>query len=102
MADQIPLKRALELVEFEFGPEGWRTKWRIPITEKIIPEPAIEPVPVDERLPGAEDCDGENQCWQWDPKSDAWVLYTSVGLRLRADVAPYWLPHRALPVPQDS
>ena len=61
-----------------------------------------EPVPVDERLPEAEDCDGENQCWQWDPKSDAWVLYTSVGLRLRADVAPYWLPHHALPVPQDS
>ena len=26
MTDQIPLRKALELVEFEFGPEGWRVK----------------------------------------------------------------------------
>jgi hypothetical protein len=25
--------------------------------------PAIQPVPVSERLPGPEDCDGEGRCW---------------------------------------
>ena len=27
--------------------------------------PAIEPVPVSERLPGPEDCDAEGRCWWW-------------------------------------
>jgi len=59
--------------------------------------PAIEPVPVSERLPGPEDCDAMRRCWwiefdqQW---FAAWTL-DSVSPRR----ATHWLPHWALPVP---
>jgi hypothetical protein len=51
------------------------------------------PVPVSERLPGPEDCDGEGQVWQWDERSDAWVLYTSNGMSIRhaQGLVDYWL-----------
>jgi hypothetical protein len=74
---------------------------------------SCKPVPVAERLPGPEDCDAECQCWWWHPDhkedefSDGWML-----LNLEwadghhdADDSPiytHWLPHHALPVPQDS
>jgi hypothetical protein len=41
--------------------------------------PAIEPVPVAERLPGQEDCDAEGRCWWWHPDhkedefTDGWM-----------------------------
>jgi hypothetical protein len=60
--------------------------------------PAIEPVPVSERLPGPEDCDDSYQCWQWDTRSDSWTLYTSIGLRLNP-LSTHWLPYHALPLP---
>jgi len=59
--------------------------------------PAIEPVPVSERLPGPEDCNAEGRCWWWDDDDDAmwrlsehrpWLLWLT-----------HWLPHWALPVP---
>jgi hypothetical protein len=56
--------------------------------------PAIEPVPVAERLPVAGDCDAEGWCWWFDGFN--WMLgrfeewYT------------HWLPHHALPVPQQG
>jgi hypothetical protein len=56
--------------------------------------PAIEPVPVAERLPGPGDCDAEGWCWWFDGFN--WMLgrfeewYT------------HWLPHHALPVPQQE
>jgi len=59
--------------------------------------PAVEPVPVSERLPGPEDCDAMRRCWwiefdqQW---FAAWTL-DSVSPRR----ATHWLPHWALPVP---
>jgi len=60
--------------------------------------PAIEPVPVSERLPGPEDCDDSYQCWQWDAKSDSWTLYTSIGMGLNP-LSTHWLPYHALPLP---
>jgi hypothetical protein len=67
--------------------------------------PAIEPIPVSERLPGPEDCapEGSNEvdcCWlwnhyegfgQWELQYKDWAAdgdYT------------HWLPHHALPVPR--
>jgi len=66
--------------------------------------PAIEPVPVSERLPGPEDCDAQGRCWffhtstigdnEWFlnqlPKVSEWYRWQSI---------THWLPHWALPVP---
>ena len=66
--------------------------------------PAIDPVPVSERLPGPEDCDAEGRCWffhtstiggnEWFlnqlPKVSEWYRWQSI---------THWLPHWALPVP---
>jgi hypothetical protein len=60
--------------------------------------PAIEPVPVAERLPGPEDCDAEGCCWFYSGRYGRWerLLYKlSHGYT-------HWLPHYALPVPQQD
>jgi hypothetical protein len=62
--------------------------------------PAIEPVPVSERLPGPEDCDGDGRCWIFMPD-----IGTDPSWRLTdpRDIGPYhthWLPHHALPTPE--
>jgi len=62
------------------------------------PEPQ-GPVPVTERLPGPEDCDVDGRCWWWDDDEDAWVLHTRP-IRLQPWI--HWLPHHALPVPQQE
>ena len=65
--------------------------------------PAIQPVPVSERLPGPEDCDGDGRCW---------MLYRSTSMNRTATWsfahsrcildAPYthWLPANSLPTPE--
>jgi hypothetical protein len=62
--------------------------------------PAIEPVPVSERLPGPGDCDAEGRCWWWNPTMDPdcpnWWSFESTEY---IETEPYWLPHWALPVP---
>jgi len=58
--------------------------------------PAIEPVPVSERLPGPEDCDGDGRCWWWDEDDDMWRLSEHRPCIL---CCTHWLPHWALPVP---
>jgi len=72
--------------------------------------PAIQPVPVAERLPGLEDCDAEVECWWWHPGHkeddfiDGWILLNPkwAGSRRDSDdslIYTHWLPHWALPVP---
>jgi hypothetical protein len=68
--------------------------------------PALTPIPVSERLPGAEDCDAEGRCWfgMWGEIDGEmipdWELtrledYTNEGrLRLAG-----WLPAHDLPLP---
>ena len=58
--------------------------------------PAIEPVPVSERLPGPEDCDAEGRCWWWDEDDDMWRLSEHRPWLL---CWTHWLPHWVLPVP---
>ena len=70
--------------------------------------PAVEPVPVAERLPGPEDLDDQGRCW-W---LDRWQRHNgeiaTVWLFRRPDDwAPIprpidWAPHWALPVPQEG
>jgi hypothetical protein len=65
--------------------------------------PAIEPVPVTERLPGPEDCDAEGRCWWWNNMRNHWVLLDA-RYRTRAELWSFtaWLPYYALPVPQQQ
>ena len=57
-----------------------------------------QPIPLSERLPGAEDCDDIGRCWwisfdqQW---FAAWVCDS-----VRPQRATHWLPHHALPLPE--
>jgi hypothetical protein len=63
--------------------------------------PAIEPVPVSERLPGPADCDAEGLCWWWEPdceQPEAWCI----GLPEYCGSSTHWLPRWALPVPQQE
>jgi hypothetical protein len=70
---------------------GWRA------AQARYARPAIEPVPVSERLPGPEDRDPKLQrCWWLYPGfQESWKLCS----RPREGVT-HWLPHHALPLPQ--
>jgi hypothetical protein len=62
--------------------------------------PAIEPVPVSERLPGPEDCDAEGRCWIGSSPT-----YEDDNFNSSWELSPFthgdthWLPHWVLPVP---
>jgi hypothetical protein len=62
--------------------------------------PAIEPVPVSQRLPGPEDCDAKGRCWLWNSYENMWDLI-DLKYRVQAEFphGTHWLPHWALPVP---
>jgi len=62
--------------------------------------PAIAPIPVSERLPGAEDCDAEGRCWWHAPHrvSAAHWIYRRKG-RWPEQQYTHWLPFHALPLP---
>jgi hypothetical protein len=59
--------------------------------------PAIAPIPVSERLPEADDCDAEGQCWWWHPETDervaCWCYSRGNGTER------HWLNATALPLP---
>ena len=71
--------------------------------------PAVEPVPVAERLPKDSDCgwwpnekkpECYQWCWLWDgSKWERYQVGHMLGCKL-PDVFTHWLPHWALPVPQ--
>ena len=75
--------------------------------------PAIQPVPVSERLPGAKDCNAEGRCWFWHPGHkqddfiDGWILLDPkwAGSRRDSDdslIYTHWLPHHAIPTPETN
>ena len=65
-------------------------------SERTVLVPALKPVPVSERLPGAEDCDDEGCCWMSTTATDpGWVLdYPE-----HCTNWTHWLPANALPTP---
>ena len=73
--------------------------------------PAVEPVPVSERLPKDSDCgwwpnekkpECYQWCWLWDgSKWERCQVEHMLGCKL-PDVFTHWLPHWALPVPQEG
>jgi hypothetical protein len=63
--------------------------------------PAINPVPVSERLPGPEDCDSEGRCW-WAANDGIYDHWRKLDLAtaLNSPWRPtHWLPYHALPLP---
>jgi hypothetical protein len=64
--------------------------------------PAIQPVPVSERLPGPDDWDTNGRCWMFDPCDRGWWAYRSAlpsDDELGRPPWTHWLPHWALPRP---
>jgi hypothetical protein len=67
----------------------------------------LQPVPITERLPEPEDCNGEGNVWAWrrfDPKGDMdngdfWCLASCEWLGDEDSGFTHWLPAHALPVP---
>lgn len=68
--------------------------------------PPLAPIPVSERLPGAEDCDADGRCWVGICDSAAFRSWSLVRVTdVRAWVRylrPVWLPHWAIPLPEES
>jgi hypothetical protein len=54
------------------------------------------PIPVEERLPGPEECDANGFCWFWDLEWSRW----QPGQQDQS--CTHWLPAHALPVPAPS
>ena len=64
--------------------------------------PAIKPVPVAERLPRAKDCDANGIFWAWDKGCLRWdAAFLDAAFPSDTDIS-HWLPHWALPVPQQK
>jgi hypothetical protein len=67
--------------------------------------PAITPIPVSDRLPGADDCDVEGRCWYFSFETVIgganWQLFTEE--EQEGFVPPtHWLPATALPLPSPN
>jgi len=103
LAQPEPQKRTdkeLDALFTEVDQSGESESWRTYACAALARwgRPAIEPVPVSERLPGPEDCDAEGCCWWWEPdceQPESWCL----GLPEYCGSSTHWLPHWALPVP---
>jgi hypothetical protein len=94
----------LRLAEIIREVDGNHDKGAAVLAEAILSHPgsrwspAIEPVPVAERLPGPEDCDGEGWCWMYEPDGVWWQVLIEAPSIMPS--LTHWLPHHALPVPQ--
>ena len=68
--------------------------------------PTPQPVAVSERLPGPEDCDELETCWQWEPDINGhhplglWELVHRDWVSNPGSDATHWLPANALPTPE--
>jgi len=93
-----------ELYSFHDGPTSGEVAEIARAVLARYARPAIEPVAVAERLPGAEDCDAEGRCWWWivdDPGQFPYWICAPVSASGWAGYT-HWLPYWALPVPQQG
>ena len=98
-----PTDEELDELFTEIDQSGEALSWRLYARAALSRwgRPTPQPVPLSERLPGAEDCDAEGRCW-WliepyprpvGPGGKLWSLcryYPGAAL---------WLPAHALPLP---
>jgi hypothetical protein len=99
-----PMDEELEQLTEAMFSKGASLKELLRATIARYARPAIEPVPVSERLPGPEDCDAEGRCWFWGEQlsdsDDDWgwkLLDRTYGINWSGGP---WLPARALPLPR--
>jgi hypothetical protein len=93
----------LRLAEIIREVDGNHGKGAAALAEAILSHPGsrwsptIEPVPVAERLPGAEDCDACGNCWWFRQATrDDFPFWWFGG---GDNASTHWLPHHALPMP---
>ena len=67
--------------------------------ELLERQAAPVPIPVSERLPGAEDCDAEGRCWLHLPDMGTEPLWRLTDPSLRSRYHSHWLPASSLPLP---
>jgi hypothetical protein len=103
----LPAEKAhvIERIEAEPGSEfdEWVRYELKPVDVDIAryARPAITPIPVSERLPGAEDCDAEGRCWMHGKVEGDWRLISAAnpGVPHLRYCFSHWLPFHALPLP---
>lgn len=69
--------------------------------ERAIEQRKPEPIPVAERLPGAEDCDAEGMCWWYCAPAERWLRCGIPEPDPASQVHTHWLPANALPLPKE-
>jgi len=78
------------------------------LAPEVLRELDPRPIPITERLPGADDCqvdgEGDECCWYFLPETEdtlaVWVLFDTETALLREMKPTHWLPHHALPLPE--
>jgi hypothetical protein len=65
-----------------------------------LAEQPVRPLPLDSKLPGAEDINEDGYCWLWDNYQRIWD-WTYIRTRTKAEMYDYthWLPANAIPLP---
>jgi hypothetical protein len=101
---QGPTDEELDELFIDIDQGGEALNWR-PYARAVLARwgrPAIEPVPVGERLPGPEDCDVNGIVWAWDSGCLRWdTAFWDAAFPSDTDIT-HWLPCWALPVPQQE
>jgi hypothetical protein len=96
----LPAEQAQVVERTEAEPDSEFDKW---VRYELVPArwgtPAIQPVPVSERLPGPEDCTAQGWCWVLYRSFATWTLEPPLGEDGKHTGYTHWLPHWALPVP---
>jgi hypothetical protein len=103
---QGPTDEELDELFIDIDQGGEALNWR-PYARAVLARwgrPAIEPVPVGERLPKPEDCDDQGRCWMCGKVDGDWMLISidNPGVPQLKYAFSHWLPHWALPVPQQT
>ena len=103
VAELVEWLQSMRDLAGEHNPDEQRRYTR---AAELLERPTPQPVAVSERLPGPEDCDKLETCWQWEPDING---HHPLGLweRVHRDWVSdpdsdttHWLPANALPTPE--
>ena len=103
VAELVEWLQSMRDLAGEHNPDEQRRYTR---AAELLERPTPQPVAVSERLPGPEDCDKLETCWQWEPDING---HHPLGLweRVHRDWVSdpdsdttHWLPANALPTPK--
>jgi hypothetical protein len=102
---QGPSYRDVLALRDELDADGYGTVDLVAFAHAVLARwgrPAIEPVPVNKCRPGPEDCDANGIVWAWDSGCLRWdTAFWDAAFPSDTDIT-HWLPHWALPVPQQE